>query len=540
MDSQIQSEKKQILKSAGVTGFWTAFSRVAGLIRDQVQAYFMGTSHSADAFRVAFQLPNLFRRLVAEGAMTASFVPVFTDFLKKKDSKETWKFANNCLYSLGLLLILLTILGIIFSGPLVQLLAEGFEGQSGKIELATDLSRVMFVYLFFIGISALFGAILNSIGVFGAPSFTPVLLNISIIAAAAFFSKSCSDPAFAFALGVIIGGFLQMAFLIPFIIKKGMNFHAVLDLKQKELLMVAKRMLPGILAVGVQQINVLVSTRIASNQEGWIASLYHANRLEEFTLGIFVVSISTVMLPLLSRHASENRLDALKESLTFSLRITLLITIPATVGLILFREPIIRVLFMHGKFDQRSLDLTSTALLFYVLGLAAFSWTKIIAPAFFSLKDVKTPVYISCVTVGVNLLGCLLLKDPLKNGGLALAATISAIVNVAILLYIFQKRWGVLNNKLISLSFIRTIAASAVMGIPLFFLNDRLDGFAHLRLLPQICLLAVIIIFSAGIYLAVLKLMKSHEVDELFAIIRNRARKSSDGIQNTTHRGQNQ
>lgn len=526
MDSNIQSEKKHILKSAGVTGFWTAFSRVAGLIRDQVQAYFMGTSHSADAFRVAFQLPNLFRRLVAEGAMTASFVPVFTDFLKKKDSKETWKFANNCLYSLGLLLIVLTILGIIFSGPLVHLLAEGFEGESGKIELATDLSRVMFVYLFFIGISALFGAILNSIGVFGAPSFTPVLLNISIIAAAAFFSRSFSDPAFAFALGVVFGGFLQMAFLIPFVIKKGMSFHAILDLKQKELLMVAKRMLPGVLAVGVQQINVLVSTRIASNlEEGSIASLYHANRLEEFTLGIFVISISTVMLPLLSRHASENRLDALKESLTFSLRITLLITIPATVGMILFREPIIRVLFMHGKFDQRSLDLTSRALLFYVLGLAAFSWTKIIAPAFFSLKDVKTPVYISCITVGVNLIGCLLLKDPLKNGGLALAATISAVVNVAILLYIFQKRWGALNNKLIGLSFIRTLTASAVMGVPLFIINDKFDGFSNLRLLPQVGLLGLTIVFSVGIYLAVLKIMKSHEVDELFSIIRKRGQK---------------
>lgn len=528
MDEKIQSDKKQILKSAGVTGFWTAFSRVAGMIRDQVQAYFMGTSNSADAFRVAFTLPNLLRRLVAEGAMTASFVPVFTDFLKKKDSKETWKFANNCLYSLGLLLIVLTVLGIIFSGTLVQLLAEGFEGEAGKMELATNLSRVMFVYLFFIGISALFGAILNSLGIFGAPSFTPVLLNLSIIGAAALLSRSFSDPAFAFAVGVVIGGLLQMLFLIPYVIKKGMDFHAVLDLKQKEMLTVAKRMLPGILAVGVQQINVLVSTRIASNlEEGTIASLYHANRLEEFTLGIFVVSISTVMLPMLSRHASEGRLDALKESLTFSMRITLLITVPATVGLILFREPIIRVLFMHGRFNQRSLELTNVALMYYVLGLAAFSWTKILAPAFFSMKDVKTPVYISCVTVGVNLAGCLLLKDPLKNGGIALAATISAVVNVAILLYIFQKRWGKLNNKLILFSFMRTLIASAAMGIVVYFINDAFDGFAHIRLLPQIGILIGTIIISIAIYLAVLKMMKSHEVEELFSIIKDRRRRAT-------------
>lgn len=523
MDETIQKEKKQMLKSAGVTGFWTASSRVAGLIRDQVQAYFMGTSNSADAFRVAFILPNLLRRLVAEGAMTASFIPVFTDFLKKKDSKETWKFANNCLYTLGFLLIFLTIIGILFSGTLVQLLAEGFEGESGKMQLATDLSRVMFIYLFFIGISALFGAILNSTGVFGAPSFTPVLLNVSIIAAAAFLSRSFRDPAFAFAVGVVIGGLLQVVFLIPFVKRKGMDFHMVFDPKQKELLTVARRMLPGFLAVGVQQINVLVSTRIASNlEEGSLSSLYHANRLEEFTLGIFVVSISTVLLPMLSRHAAENRLDALKESLTFSLRITLLITIPATVGLILFREPIIRVLFMHGRFDQRSLELTSFALLFYVMGLAAFSWTKILAPAFFSLKDVRTPVYLSCLTVGVNLAGCILLQHPLKNGGIALAATISAIVNVALLLFIFEKRYGKLNNKLIGLSFIRTLTASAVMSIPLIYINNRFNGFADLRLLPQIGILLFTILFSVGIYIGVLKLMKSHEVDELFAILRRK------------------
>jgi putative peptidoglycan lipid II flippase len=533
MDEQIQRDKKELLKSAGINSFWTACSRVAGLVRDQVQAYFMGTSHSADAFRVAFTLPNMLRRLVAEGAMTASFVPVFTDFLKKKDSKETWRFANNCLFSLGLLLILLTVIGIIFSGTLVQLLAEGFEGESGKLELATKLARVMFIYIFFIGLSALFGAILNSLGYFGAPSFTPVLLNLAIIAAAAFLSKSFNDPVFAFAIGVVIGGFLQMAFLIPFVIKQGMSFHGVLDLKQKELLTVAKRMLPGILAVGVQQINVLVSTRIASNlEEGSITSLYHANRLQEFSLGIFVISISTVILPMLSRHASEKRMDKLKESLTFSLRITLLITIPATVGLILFREPIVRVLFMHGKFDERSLNLTCNALLFYTLGLAAISGTKILAPAFFSLKNVKTPVYVSCLTVVVNLVGCILLKEPLKNGGIAFAATISAIVNLAILLYLFEKRYVALDDKLIGLTLFKTTIASIAMGIPLFIINDKLDGLSRFRLLPQLGILFSTIALCIVIYVVALKLMRSHEVEELISMLRSRKLKTENQARN--------
>jgi putative peptidoglycan lipid II flippase len=526
MDESLQSEKKQILKSAGVTGFWTAFSRIAGMVRDQAQAYFMGTSNSADAFRVAFTLPNLLRRLVAEGAMTASFIPVFTGFLKKKDSKETWRFANNCFFSLGILLILLTVIGIIFSGPLVQLLAQGFEEESGKLELASNLTKVMFVYIFFIGLSALFGAILNSIGVFGAPSFTPVLLNLSIIAAAALLSRRFDDPAFAFAIGVVIGGFLQMAFLIPYVIKKGMSFQPILDLKQRELLTVGRKMLPGVLAVGVQQINVLVSTRIASSlEEGSITSLYHANRLGEFALGIFVVSIATVVLPAFSRQAEENRMDKLKESLAYSLRITMLITIPASVGMILLREPIIRVLFMHGRFNERSLFLTSRALLYYILGLVAISGAKILAPAFFSLKDVRTPVYVSCLAFIANLVGCILLKDPLQNGGISLAATISAFVNMLVLWYIFQKRYGALNNKLIGITFIKSLSASIIMAIPLFIINSRFSGLAGMRFLPQLGILLFMIIIGIGFYLLVLKIMKSHEVDEFIAMIKSRRRK---------------
>jgi putative peptidoglycan lipid II flippase len=382
----------------------------------------------------------------------------------------------------------------------------------------------MFVYLFFIGVSALFAAVLNSLGVFGAPSFTPVLLNLTIIAAAAFLSKSFKDPAFAFAIGTIVGGFLQMVFLIPFAKKRGWKIKPVIDMKQKELRTIARRMLPGILAVGVQQFNVLVSTRISSTlEEGAIASLYHANRLEEFTLGIFAISIATVILPMLSRYAAENQIDKLKESLTFSLRVTMLITIPATVGMVILREPIIRILFMRGEFDKRSLYLTMNALLYYVLGLAVIAGSKIVAPAFFSLKDVKTPVYISVVTVGINLIGCIVLKEPLKNGGIALAATISAFVNIGLLLYIFQKRYGNLNNALLRLTIFRTTVASLIMGIPIFIINSKLNAFENYRLLMQLAFLFGTILLAILLYTLGLWIMRSHELKELMYLVKRRS-----------------
>jgi len=519
-------EHSRLIRSAGVMGFWTAISRITGLVRDQIQAYFLGTSHSADAFRAAFALPNMLRRLFGEGAMTASFVPVFTDFLKKKSKKETWDFANNCLFTLGILLIAVTVLGILFSGTLIDLLVRGFEEEPGKLELATDLARMMFVYTLFIGIAALLAAILNSTGIFGAPSFTPILLNLSIIGAATFFARRFDEPAFAFAVGVIIGGALQFIFLIPFARKKGMTFKPVLSPRQKELIVVGRRMLPGILAVGVAQVNALVSMRIASTlEEGAIASLYHANRLEEFTLGIFVISIATVILPLLSRHAAENNIEKLKDSLTFSLRITLLITIPATFGLMILREPIVRILFMHGSFDERSLALTTHALLYYAIGLTMVAGTKIIQPAFFSMKDVKTPVLVMAFAVIVNLVGCLVLKGPLRNGGIALAASISALSNVALLILIFHRRYEGLNYKGILQTIIRITAATAAMCIPVYIITSYLNYFRAYSLIVQIGLLLLCIGLAIIFYTATLKLLRAREIKELAELLKIRSGK---------------
>lgn len=458
--------KKRIVKSALTVSLMTAVSRIFGYVRDLTLAAMLGAGFSMDAFTVAFRIANLLRRLVAEGSMTAAFVPVFTKYKAEKTEKDLWDFANKMFYTLSLILVVITIAGIVFSPFIVKIMAPGFEEVPGKAALTVLLNRILAPYILFIGLAALAMAILNSLGHFGIPSFTPVLLNISIIVCTLLFAPFFKEPAVATAIGALIGGALQVAIQIPLLIRKGMTFRFGISFKHPAVQRVGQLIVPGIFGIGVTQIQLLFGSLIASFlAQGAVSSLYYSDRVMELVLGIFVISLSIVILPEMSKRAAVNDMDGLKDLLSFSLRMVSFETIPAAVGLIVLRVPIIKVLFQHGKFTAADTESTAFALLFFSLGLFFYAGIKVVAPAFYSLHDMKTPVKSAWISLVVNVVLAVLLMKPLRQGGIALAMSVAAAVNVLHLLYVFRKRYGLLDIIGILASIMKILAASLAMGM---------------------------------------------------------------------------
>jgi len=506
-------------------GLMTMTSRIFGLIRDIVTAIFLGTGTGADAFWIAYTIPNLLRRLVGEGTMTAAFVPVFTEFRHKSSEKEVWQLANKAFYTLALLLFVIAILGIIFSPYIVRIIAPGFAKIPGKQKLTTTLTRIMFFYIAFIGLAALAMAILNSFNIFAPSAFTPVLLNISIIVCAFILSRKFPHPSYAFAIGVLIGGFLQIGFQIPFLIKKGVNFIPGISFTHPAIRQIARLSIPGFFAIGIVQINVAVSRFIASFlQEGAVSSLTYSNRLMELTLGVFAISISTVILPHMSRQVITQGIEAMKETLSYALRLIAYITIPASVGLIVLRTPIIRALLQWGRFDIHSVEMTTFPLIFYSLGLFAIAGIRVVAPSFYSLKDTKTPVKVAAVGMVANIIFCVILIKPLDHGGIALALSLSAYLNFFLLLHIFQKRHGSLHWRNILISLGKITTASLIMGLAARWIAQATKLANQTAKVSLILYLLLTILVCIALYVIITLVLKNEEIKELLAILLKKER----------------
>src|SRR5436190_5638192 len=436
------SEHRHLLKSASLISAFTILSRIFGYLRDSRIAFVLGAGTAADAYTTAYRIPNLLRRLVGEGAVSAAFIPVFSRYIVDSKEDEGWEFANTMLTVITIFLTAITIAGILLSPLIVRLFASGFADTPGKLELTTTLNRIMFPYIFLISMSALAMGILNSYHRFGAPAFAPVVLNLTMIAFS-FLGSLFGDITKTLAVGVVVGGALQLAIQVPALIKTGWRIRFKIDFSHPGVRRVAKLMVPVIFGVGIVQVNVLVDTQFASYlEEGSVTAIYYADRVMELVLGGYAVAVSTVILPLLSRQAALRQMDELKITLNFATRLILFITFPATVGLILLRHEIIEVLFQHGGFDAASTALTAWALPFFALGLSAFSMVKIIVPAFYALQDTRTPVKIAFIAMFLNIALNLLFIRPLQNGGPALATSVSAFFNSIVLLIIFYRRYG--------------------------------------------------------------------------------------------------
>ena len=530
------TDKKQILKSASLITAITIVSRALGYVRDQRVTLLLGTSLAADSFFLAFRIPNLLRRLVGEGSMTASFIPVFTSYLAHKSREEVWGFANRLFWTLALLLSMMAVAGMLFSPQLIHIFTM-FGQAPQKWDQAVALNRIMFPYIFFIGLSALSMAILNCFHVFGLPASTPILLNGSIIAFSTHMVwQHMGDPARALGFGVLVGGTLQLLIQIPELVRHGMHFDWGISLNHPGIRSVGRLMVPGFFGIGIYQVNFFVDTVFWTANKmpaGSLTSGYVADRVMELVLGGYAIAVATAILPMMSHQAAAHDFEAMKRTFAFSLRIVSYITIPAAVGLVVLRVPIIRVLFEHGRFQASSVDLTARALLFYALGLPAFAAIKLIVPGFYSTQDTRTPVMVAAYALVVNFgLNALFLKSlfgTFQNGGPAMATSAAGYFNFLLLFIVFRQRFGRLGTFEIIFSMMKILGSSALMGA----LCWAMLRFTHFegqgRFLVRLGLLSVILVIATLAYIGITWLIHCPEVEEVWGVVRRSGTKPLPG-----------
>ena len=492
---------KSLSKAAGAVSGMTLLSRIFGFLRDMVIAMAFGSSAAADAFFVAFRIPNMQRRILGEGAVTAAFIPVFSETLTQKGESAAWKMTANLFNILIIALSLASLFILIFSPAVITIFAPGFLDEPGKFELTVKLTRWMAPYLFFIGLTAFCMGILNTLKVFALPAATPILQNVSMILSVLIIVPLMDEPIVGLAIGVLVGGFLQLLIQLPIVFKKGFRFKRTLNFKQEEVIKIAKLMGPVILGLAVYEINIMIDTLLASLLPGGsISYLYYGNRLVQLPLGIFAVALGVALLPTLSGQAARGELKELVQTLSFSIRLILFITIPATLGLIILREPIVNTLWERGEFLASTTEGTAIALLYYSIGLCAYSGIKIIAPAFYSLQDTKTPAKIGIYSMILNTVLNLILMGPLKHGGLALATSLAALFNVALLIHFLRKRLGLIGGRKILRSTLKMASASIAMGAITYLCRESFfqasDPFATRLFALSACISIGILVYA--------------------------------------------
>ncbi|MBN2283541.1 MAG: murein biosynthesis integral membrane protein MurJ [Deltaproteobacteria bacterium] len=522
-----ESERKRVVKAAGVVGFSTLLSRIFGFLRDMVVAAFFGAGLATDAFFVAFRIPNLLRSLLAEGSLTIAFVPVFTEYLDKRSKRDALELANVTFTVLSLVLAAVTVLGIIFSPFIVSVIAPGFSEDPAKYELTIFLNRLMFPYIFFISLVAFCMGILNSFRHFAAPALAPVALNISMIAAALLLRDFFEEPIIALAVGVIAGGVLQLAMQLPVLARKGVFLKPDFHFDHPGLKKIGRLMLPAVFGAAVYQINIFISTLLASFLPGGSVSyLYYADRVVQLPLGIFGIAVGTASLPSFSEQVSRGDYEDLKKTISFSLRLILFVTVPSMAALIVLREPIISVLFQRGAFDLSSMVLTAQALFYYALGLWAFSGIRVVVSAFYALQDSKTPVRVAVVALVVNAAMSVILMFPLKHGGLALATAIASSVNILLLATLLRRKIGPFLDGEFFRSLGKVIASSILMGIVIAVVCRWMNWDSTAATVDRLAVLVTAIVTGMIVFVLSSYLLGSREITVVVETLKRKLRRS--------------
>jgi len=546
-----QSEKSHtkqtsVAKSAGIVSIAVMFSRVLGLVREQVFAYYFGAGFLNDAYQVAFRIPNVLRDLFAEGALSAAFVKVFTDYQINRSEQEAWRLASLVMNALAVILSVITIIGILFSRQFVDLIADGFSPE--KAALATTLTQIMFPFILLVALAAVAMGVLNTKGIFGVPASASTVFNIVSIfvgLSAAYWlsgggwialSDKNAVPEFSaqwaiigMAIGTLIGGAAQFLMQVPSLLKVGFRFSPVLSFADEGVRKVMALMGPAILGTSAVQVNVLVNTFFVSDIEGGISWLGYAFRLMQFPIGVFGVAIGIASVPVLSRMASENRLDDFRDTLSSSLKLVFLMTLPSACGLIVLGKPIIRLIYSHGgSFNEADVPMTAYALAGYSLGLTGYAAIKILSPAFYALNDAKTPMIIALCSIAVNGLASYLFRDlllqyDLGHVGVALATSSVALVNFFALALLMRKRIAGLNGKEIISAFLKIAVASAVMSAICYFSYYFLTNFLGAKTLPVKLIEVFVPIALGGIaFVVVAKILRVSEIDKFFNTLKRK------------------
>jgi len=518
-------EHTHISRRVGTIGLFTLISRILGLVRDSALAYAFGATMVADAFYVAFRIPNLLRRLVAEGSLTVAFVPVYSEYLKKsrKDAFEVISIVFTCL---SIILAVLVILGVVFAPWIVRAVAYGFEGTAAKFDLTVYLTRIMFPYIFLISLVALAMGTLNSLKRFATPAASPILLNIAIIFGALVLKNYFAEPTVGVAIGVLIGGVLQLALQIPTLRKEGMIPRINFNWRHPALKSLGLLMLPSAYGAAVYQINVIVITFLASFlAHGSVSYLWYADRVSEFPLGIYSISVAMATLPTLSDHFTSKDIEAFKDTANYSLRLAFLIDIPAAIGLFILSLPIVQIIFERGVFTDQAAIATAGTLQMFALGIPFVSGVRNLVPAFFALRNPKTPVIVATIALIWNAALAPILMRPLLHRGLALSMATSAMVNFSILLFMFRRKVGRIGGRKIILSVARSFFAACVMAGFIHFVVKYSHLLEAQRTLQRAGVLVAIILVSFVIYMTIIRVISPEEYRAFTSMVKKRRKK---------------
>jgi putative peptidoglycan lipid II flippase len=466
----VTSEERRVARHAGTVGSATLLSRVLGLVREQVMASFFGAGYATDAFNVAFRIPNLLRDLFAEGAMSAAFVPTFTEYLAKRGKEAAWALGRRVMVSLLALLLGVCVVGALVAPWLVRAFAPGFDTVPGKLDLTVLLTRVMLPFLPAMALAAACMGMLNAHGRFGVPALAPMWLNLGMVVFGLALIPVCEafgQPAIlAMAIGAVIGAIAQFAFQLPSLHRLGFRLGLERPFDDPGVHRIVHLMLPATVGLAATQLNLFVGTMLASLlPQGSVSWLWYAFRLMQLPIGVFGVALATVSLPSLSRAAVAQDLAALKTTLSATLRLVFFLTVPAALWLAVMARPLIALLYEHGRFEPADTVATANALVMYCIGLPAFAAVGVLTRTFYALGDTRTPVRATFVAVALNIALNLLLMRSLAHLGLALATSATSFANLIQLAFYLRRRVGRLEGRRIARTVLRVLAAAALPAV---------------------------------------------------------------------------
>ncbi len=496
-----QPAKSGLARSAGIVSGATLVSRVLGLVREQVTAYLFGASDAVDAFKSAFRIPNLLRDMFAEGALSAGFIPIFSEKLRSGSKEEAIRFAGLVFGALTAIVAVIVLLMMMLTPQLVTLIAEGFEQVPGKLDSTITMARFMMPFLLMVSLAALLMGILNSLGKFFVPAIAPALMNLGMIVCSLVLTPFVDPPVLSLAIGVLVGGAAQFFVQYLALKKAGFRFPLIIDFANPDLLRLFLLILPTTIGLAATQINVAVINRIASTDSGAVSYLDYAFRLLHLPLGLFAIAIATVALPRLSAEAAAGNESQFGYIHSSALRLGMFLSLPATVVMLLLSRQICAAVYQYGAFTPEDSIQTARALAMYAVGLPFFTLVRITVPAFYALKDTRTPAIISLISVLANILMCFQLRDNFGFAGLALAASLAGVVNFVLLTYLLRKRIRIIEDGPVLAALLRIIAATVITGIVVWvareyavepYFADRVHHIFELLLLGGVAIVAFV------------------------------------------------
>ncbi|QWR78387.1 murein biosynthesis integral membrane protein MurJ [Candidatus Magnetomonas plexicatena] len=517
------SSSGKIARSALSMSAATSFSRLVGFVRDMLVARVLGASDLSDSFFVAFRIPNLMRELFAEGSMSSGLIPVLTEIRTKEGDAEAALVVRKAFTFVVIFIGIFCVCGIVFAPQIVAAIAPGFLQNIVKFKTTVILTRIMFPFLLCVSLAALVMGALNTKRVFFIPALASAWFNIAIIAAIVGFIALKISPVTAVALGVTIGGVVQFLWQLPTFFKHNYSLKPSIGFNHKGLKRMGKLILPATVGTAVAQINIFVSTILASFLPvGSITYLYYSMRLIQFPVGVFGVAVGMAALPALSEHAAKKDYEALAEDFAFSLKLLFSVTVPSMLGLIALSRPIVAALFEHGKFGPEAVKGTSTALICYSLGIWAMVGVRVLTSSFYSMQDTKTPVKSAVFSLTLNVLLSIILMGPFSYAGLALANAGASAFNFSMLFFLLKRRLSHIDFKGIAVSFVKTLAASVIMGLFGYFLMAFFERFkVESHLLKGGFLFAAIAVCTA-VYFGAALMLKSDEVRYFLKTLKRR------------------